>query len=414
MSTVTTDIFIIANHLKFNHSYPQWGNNIVKFDTTSFFCPPKATTVRIEARTSSAIAPACQVSTIDFLSQFKLAMLHQSNLVMCFNGDFFVRGEKDSDHLSVDVHLIFGSGGHYLPNDSPHHHHGRDHSEKHQREKPVLRENLNIASQALHVWTGRRQNRPVWRDRQNRRYQSLRNGRASPPLKRSKIWDPLRLVKCDDECSPSLPSHPWKSCQLGRVQICQRQPPKTKKTCILLRSSVILLAKSPVAVTSYHDKSLHITSEITEHITSNQNVSFWREENHDRYHIRSRHIIMSCRKMSPMIKDQGSIFLLILGQVPIHWFQTCLRTASKNLVLILNTCFSILIISRSYPYYPHIDAMSLGFLCYTSLTIVCVWFLLLVFKSWYSSYLSLCRIVEAGHKNVVSDPNAATFIAVSF
>ena len=391
MSTVTTDIFIIANHLKFNHSYPQWGNNIVKFDTTSFFCPPKATTVRIEARTSSAIAPACQVSTIDFLSQFKSAMLHQSNLVMCFIGDFFARGEKDFGHLSVDVHLIFGSGGHYLPNDSPHHGHGRDHSEKHQREKPVLRENLNIASQALHVWTGRRQNQPVWRDRQNRRYRSLWNGRASPPLKRSKIWDPLRLVKC------------WMMRTFSPIP-----------SCILLRSSVILLAKSPVAVTSYHDKSLHITSEITEHITSNQNVSFWREENHDRYHIRSRHIIMSCRKMSPMIKDQGSIFLLILGQVPIHWFQTCLRTASKNLVLILNTCFSILIISRSYPYYPHIDAMSLDFLCYTSLTIVCVWFLLLVFKSWYSSYLSLCRIVEAGHKNVVSDPNPATFIAVSF
>ena len=43
-----------------------------------------------------------------------------------------------------------------------------------------------------------------------------------------------------------------------------------------------------------------------------------------------------------------------------------------------------------------------------------VWFLLLVFKSWYSSYLSLCSIVEAGHKNVVSNPNPATFIVVSF
>ena len=147
-------------------------------------------------------------------------------------------------------------------------------------------------------------------------------------------------------------------------------------SCILFRSSVILLAKSPVAVTSYHDKSYRITSEISiEHITSssNQNMSFWKE--HEKSYISSRHIIMpkhvTCdithhtmtspltmhhvaykniiptraksKNVRTTYKDQYfysylSKFWLPNGMI---WFETCLRTASKNFVLILNTCFLI-------------------------------------------------------------------------
>ena len=40
------------------------------FLTTSFFCPPQATTVRLEAPTSSAIAPACPLSPACLLSLY--------------------------------------------------------------------------------------------------------------------------------------------------------------------------------------------------------------------------------------------------------------------------------------------------------------------------------------------------------
>ena len=87
--------------------------------------------------------------------------------------------------------------------------------------------------------------------------------------------------------------------------------------------------------------------------TSNQYMSLWRGEKRDKYHTRSRNIIMS----KDGSYDHGSIFRLIFGEVSsmaslLIWFQTCLRTASKNLVLILNTCFFMLIISLSL--YPHV------------------------------------------------------------
>ena len=89
--------------------------------------------------------------------------------------------------------------------------------------------------------------------RQSRQYQLLWNGRAFPPSKQ----------KSDQSWMIHLLSQKKKK----KKEKKERKEKEKKKTfspipsCILFRSSVILLAKSPVAVTSYHDKSWNVTSD---------------------------------------------------------------------------------------------------------------------------------------------------------